>query len=78
MAISFAVVALIVSAFCFSSVLAGPLDALTYRRSHIYDINMLSTTKENKDDLFVVNGQIICDPCAFQMQTRMSKPLECK
>ncbi|KEH15997.1 putative pollen allergen Ole e 1 family [Medicago truncatula] len=58
MARLFTVVALIVSAFCFASVLAAPNDA------------------SRKDQIFFVNGQIYCDPCAFQLQSRLSKPLE--
>jgi len=67
MARSIAVVALIVSAFCFSSVLAArvtPNDATT------------TNAVANKDDFFVVVGQIYCDPCGFQFESRLSKPLE--
>jgi hypothetical protein len=61
MARSFAVVALIVSAFCFPSVLAAA--------------KVAPKAAANKVNFFVVYGQIYCDPCGFGMQTRMSKPL---
>jgi len=58
---SFPVVALIVSAFCVSSVLAAP--------------KVAPNATANKVDFFVVFGQIYCDPCGFHLQTRLSKPL---
>ncbi|KEH38612.1 putative pollen allergen Ole e 1 family, immunoglobulin-like protein [Medicago truncatula] len=63
---SFVVVALIVSAFCFSSVLAARVTP-----------NDVPTTNAaaNKDDFFIVVGQIYCDPCGFQFESRLSKPL---
>ena len=67
MARSIAVVALIVSAFCFSSALAARVAP-----------NAIPTTNAaaNKDDFFIVVGQIYCDPCGFQFESRLSKPLE--
>ncbi|XP_039686043.1 olee1-like protein [Medicago truncatula] len=61
MARSFAIVALIVSAFCFSYVLAAP--------------KVAPKAATDKVNFFVVYGQIYCDPCGFDMQTRISKPL---
>ncbi|KEH38613.1 putative pollen allergen Ole e 1 family, immunoglobulin-like protein [Medicago truncatula] len=61
MARSFSVVALIVSAFCFSSVLAA---------------RVAPNAAPNGDDVFIVVGQIYCDPCGFQFQSRLSQPLD--
>ena len=69
MARSFAVVALIVSAFCFSSVLAA-------RVAPNAAPNVAPNATANGDDFFIVVGKIYCDPCQFQFQSRLSKPLE--
>lgn len=58
MARSFAVFALIVSAFCFSSVLAA-------RKAPTHGA-----------ELFTVVGKIYCDPCHFEFESRLSKPLD--
>ncbi|GAU32070.1 hypothetical protein TSUD_53380 [Trifolium subterraneum] len=56
MARSFVVVALIVSAFYFSCVLAA--------------------RKAPSVDEFSIVGKIYCDPCHFQFESRLSKPIE--
>jgi hypothetical protein len=56
MARSFAVVALIVSTFCFSCVLGA--------------------RKAPSADEFSIVGKIYCDPCHFQFESRLSKPIE--
>ncbi|KAL5081558.1 hypothetical protein RYX36_009979 [Vicia faba] len=54
---SFAIVVLIVSAFCFSSVLAARKVPADCR------------------EVFTVIGKIYCDPCHFEFESRLSKPL---
>ena len=68
---SFSVVALIISTFCFSSVLAA-------RVAPNAAPNVAPNVAANGDDFFIVVGQIYCDPCGFQFQSRLSKPLEGK
>ncbi|CAI8593219.1 unnamed protein product [Vicia faba] len=58
MAQSFAVVALLVFAFCFSSVLAARKAPTDY------------------PEVFTVIGTIYCDPCHFEFESRLSKPIE--
>ncbi|CAK8535017.1 unnamed protein product [Lathyrus sativus] len=56
---SFPLVALIVFALCFTSVLAVRKAPRT----------------TNKAENFIVIGKIYCDPCHFEFKSRLSKPL---
>ena len=63
---SFAVVAL-VFAFCFSSALA--------RKPHPTDAESFGAVKGSATDKFFVQGKVYCDPCQFEFESRLSKPL---
>ena len=74
---SFAVVALLVIAFCFSSALArnAKYHPEVIGAVNSADVRDFGKLKGSASDKFLVGGKIYCDPCQFEFESRLSKPL---
>ena len=74
-----AIVALVVFAFCFSFTLAARQGLyqpqVMPRTAHLADAEAFGKAKGSATDKFLVEGKVYCDPCQFEFESRLSKPL---
>ncbi|CAL0310186.1 unnamed protein product [Lupinus luteus] len=77
---SFATVALVIFAFCFTSTLAFRQGGYHLENKGVNPAPVAGAEDFGKvagsaTDKFLVQGKVYCDPCQFEFESRLSKPL---